>query len=42
MNVASAAAFAPSAMLPAYAATKAAVRMLSECLRAELCGAGIV
>jgi NAD(P)-dependent dehydrogenase (short-subunit alcohol dehydrogenase family)/pimeloyl-ACP methyl ester carboxylesterase len=41
VNVASAAAFAPSAMLPAYAATKAAVRMLSECLRAELAGTGI-
>ena len=40
-NIASAAAFAPSASLPAYAATKAAVRMLSECLRAELAGAGI-
>jgi len=41
VNIASAAAFAPSASLPAYAATKAAVRMLSECLRAELAGAGI-
>ncbi len=36
VNVASAAAFAPSAALPAYAASKAAVLMLSECLRAEL------
>ena len=41
VNIASAAAFAPSAMLPAYAATKAAVRMLSECLRAEFASAGI-
>ena len=41
VNIASAAAFAPSASLPAYAATKAAVRMLSECLRAELAGSGI-
>jgi NAD(P)-dependent dehydrogenase (short-subunit alcohol dehydrogenase family) len=41
VNIASAAAFAPSASLPAYATTKAAVRMLSECLRAELAGAGI-
>ncbi|MBV8195221.1 MAG: SDR family NAD(P)-dependent oxidoreductase [Candidatus Dormibacteraeota bacterium] len=36
VNVASAAAFAPSAILPAYSMTKAAVLMLSECLRAEL------
>lgn len=36
VNVASAAAFAPSAALPAYSASKAAVLMLSECLRAEL------
>jgi NAD(P)-dependent dehydrogenase (short-subunit alcohol dehydrogenase family) len=41
VNIASAAAFAPSPMLPAYAATKAAVRMLSECVRAELAGAEI-
>jgi len=41
VNIASAAAFMPSSMLPAYAATKAAVRMLSECLRAELASAGI-
>jgi NAD(P)-dependent dehydrogenase (short-subunit alcohol dehydrogenase family)/pimeloyl-ACP methyl ester carboxylesterase len=41
VNIASAAAFAPSAMLPAYSATKAAVRMLSECVRAELAGARI-
>ncbi len=36
VNVASAAAFHPSRILPAYATTKAAVLMLSECLRAEL------
>ncbi|WP_034521791.1 SDR family oxidoreductase [Actinomadura rifamycini] len=41
VNVASAAAFAPSRTLPAYATSKAAVLMLSECLRAELKGAGI-
>jgi NAD(P)-dependent dehydrogenase (short-subunit alcohol dehydrogenase family)/pimeloyl-ACP methyl ester carboxylesterase len=41
VNIASAAAFAPTAMLPAYSATKAAVRMLSECLRAELAPSGI-
>ena len=41
VNIASAAAFAPTAMLPAYSATKAAVRMVSECLRAELAPAGI-
>lgn len=41
VNVASAAAFTPSAMLSAYATTKAAVLMLSECLRAELAGSGI-
>lgn len=41
VNVASAAAFTPSRSLGAYAATKAAVLMLSECLRAELDGAGI-
>jgi NAD(P)-dependent dehydrogenase (short-subunit alcohol dehydrogenase family) len=41
VNMASASAYAPTALLPAYAATKAAVRMLSECLRAELAGAGI-
>jgi NAD(P)-dependent dehydrogenase (short-subunit alcohol dehydrogenase family)/pimeloyl-ACP methyl ester carboxylesterase len=41
VNVASAAAYTPSAMLPAYAATEAAVLMLSECLRAELATAGI-
>ena len=41
VNIASASAYAPSATFPAYATTKAAVRMLSECLRAELAGAGI-
>jgi NAD(P)-dependent dehydrogenase (short-subunit alcohol dehydrogenase family) len=41
VNIASAAAYAPAAFLPAYSTTKAAVRMLSECLRAELAGAGI-
>ena len=41
VNIASAASYAPSASLPAYAATKAAVWMLSECLRAELAGTGI-
>jgi NAD(P)-dependent dehydrogenase (short-subunit alcohol dehydrogenase family)/pimeloyl-ACP methyl ester carboxylesterase len=41
VNVASAAAFTPSRTLGAYAATKAAVLMLSECLRAELAGQGI-
>jgi NAD(P)-dependent dehydrogenase (short-subunit alcohol dehydrogenase family)/pimeloyl-ACP methyl ester carboxylesterase len=41
VNVASAAAFTPSRTLGAYAATKAAVLMLSECLRAELAGKGI-
>jgi NAD(P)-dependent dehydrogenase (short-subunit alcohol dehydrogenase family) len=41
INVASAAAFTPSRMLPAYATTKAAVLMLSECMRAELADFGI-
>jgi short-subunit dehydrogenase len=41
VNIASAASFAPSASLPAYATTKAAVRMFSECLRAELAASGI-
>lgn len=41
VNIASAAAFAPTAMLPAYSATKAAVRMLGDCLGAELAPAGI-
>ena len=38
VNIASAASYAPEPSLPAYSATKAAVRMLSECLRAELAG----
>jgi NAD(P)-dependent dehydrogenase (short-subunit alcohol dehydrogenase family) len=41
VNIASAAAFIPSAWLPAYSVTKAGVRMLSDCLRAELAGTGI-
>jgi NAD(P)-dependent dehydrogenase (short-subunit alcohol dehydrogenase family) len=41
VNVASAAAFQPSRALPAYGASKAAVLMLSESLRAELAGRGI-
>jgi NAD(P)-dependent dehydrogenase (short-subunit alcohol dehydrogenase family) len=41
VNIASLAAFAPSRTLPAYATSKAAVKMLSDCLRAELAGKGI-
>jgi NAD(P)-dependent dehydrogenase (short-subunit alcohol dehydrogenase family) len=41
VNVASAAAFTPSRTLGAYCATKAAVLILSECLRAELADKGI-
>ncbi len=41
VNVASAAAFLPSRMLPAYATSKSAVLMFSECLRAELADQGI-
>jgi NAD(P)-dependent dehydrogenase (short-subunit alcohol dehydrogenase family)/pimeloyl-ACP methyl ester carboxylesterase len=41
VNLASAAAFQPARDLPAYAASKAAVLMLSECLRAELGPHGI-
>lgn len=41
INVASAAAFTPSRTLPAYATTKAAVLMLTQCLRAELAREGI-
>ncbi|MFI5805618.1 SDR family oxidoreductase [Streptomyces sp. NPDC051561] len=41
VNTASAAAFQPSRALSAYSTTKAAVLMLSECLRAELAGQGI-
>lgn len=36
VNVASASAFAPSKSMPAYATTKSAVHMLTECLRAEM------
>ncbi|MCM1970942.1 SDR family oxidoreductase [Streptomyces sp. G1] len=41
VNIASAAAFQPSRVLPAYSTSKAAVLMLSECLRAELADQGI-
>lgn len=41
VNVASAAAYLPSKQLAAYAASKAAVAMMSDCLRAELAGSGI-
>jgi short-subunit dehydrogenase len=41
VNVASMAAFTPSRALPAYSTTKAAVLMLSECIRAELASSGI-
>jgi NAD(P)-dependent dehydrogenase (short-subunit alcohol dehydrogenase family)/pimeloyl-ACP methyl ester carboxylesterase len=41
VNTSSAAAFTPSRALPAYSTSKAAVLMLSECLRAELKGEGI-
>jgi short-subunit dehydrogenase len=41
VNTASAAAFTPTRSLPAYAASKAAVLMLSESLRAELLPHGI-
>jgi NAD(P)-dependent dehydrogenase (short-subunit alcohol dehydrogenase family)/pimeloyl-ACP methyl ester carboxylesterase len=41
VNLASAAAYSPSRILPAYSTTKAAVLMLSECMRAELAGSGI-
>jgi NAD(P)-dependent dehydrogenase (short-subunit alcohol dehydrogenase family) len=41
VNVASAAAFTPSRTYPAYATTKSAVLMLTECLRAELADAGV-
>ncbi|QXE35868.1 SDR family oxidoreductase [Streptomyces sp. GMY02] len=41
VNTASAAAYQPSKALPAYSTSKAAVLMLSECLRAELAGKGI-
>ncbi|GHH10149.1 short chain dehydrogenase [Streptomyces rubradiris] len=41
VNTASAAAYQPSRLLPAYSTSKAAVLMLSECLRAELAPRGI-
>ncbi|MFJ8348538.1 SDR family oxidoreductase [Streptomyces sp. NPDC094153] len=41
VNTASAAAYQPSKALSAYSTSKAAVLMLSECLRAELAGRGI-
>ncbi|MXM65684.1 SDR family oxidoreductase [Streptomyces sp. HUCO-GS316] len=41
VNIASAAAYQPSRTLPAYSTSKAAVLMLSECLRAELAGRSI-
>ncbi|MFI7152777.1 SDR family oxidoreductase [Nonomuraea sp. NPDC050022] len=41
INIASLAAFVPSRLLPAYSTSKAAVKMLSDCLRAELAGQGI-
>lgn len=41
VNIASAAAYSPSRIYPAYATSKAAVLMLTECLRAELEREGI-
>ncbi|MFV0128949.1 SDR family oxidoreductase [Streptomyces sp. HMX112] len=41
VNIASAAAFLPTRALPVYGTSKAAVLMLSQCLRAELAGRGI-
>ncbi|HEY4008305.1 MAG TPA: SDR family oxidoreductase [Pseudonocardia sp.] len=41
VNIASAAAYVPSRVLPAYATIKSAVLMLSECLRGELAEHGI-
>ncbi|MFA5938551.1 MAG: SDR family oxidoreductase [Sinimarinibacterium sp.] len=41
VNVSSGLAFLPTRLTPAYNTTKAAVQMLSECLRAELAGQGI-
>ncbi|MCX4994709.1 SDR family oxidoreductase [Streptomyces longwoodensis] len=41
VNTASAAAYLPSRTLPAYSTSKAAVLMLSECLRAELTERGV-
>jgi NAD(P)-dependent dehydrogenase (short-subunit alcohol dehydrogenase family)/pimeloyl-ACP methyl ester carboxylesterase len=41
VNIASAAAYLPTRVLPAYSTTKAAVLALSQCLRGELAEAGI-
>lgn len=41
VNISSAAGYTPSRILPAYSTTKAAVLMLSECMRAELADHGI-
>ncbi|MGN9785011.1 SDR family oxidoreductase [Nonomuraea sp. ZG12] len=41
VNIASLGAFTPSRALPAYSVAKAGVKMLSDCLRAELAGHGI-
>jgi short-subunit dehydrogenase len=41
INLASAAAYLPTRALPAYATTKSAVLMLTQCLRAELAEHGI-
>lgn len=41
VNLASAAAYLPSKVLAAYATSKAAVAMLSDCLRAELAESGV-
>ncbi|HJT02388.1 MAG TPA: SDR family oxidoreductase [Pseudonocardiaceae bacterium] len=41
VNIASAAAYLPTRSLPAYAATKAAVLALSQCLRGELARTGV-
>ncbi len=41
VNVASGLAYTPTRSLPAYATSKAAVLMLSDCLRAELAGSGV-
>ncbi|GAA3238639.1 SDR family NAD(P)-dependent oxidoreductase [Actinocorallia longicatena] len=41
VNIASAASYTPVRSLPSYCTTKAAVRMLSECMRADLASEGI-
>ncbi|WP_331767065.1 SDR family oxidoreductase [Embleya sp. NBC_00896] len=41
VNIASAAAYTPSKQLAAYATSKAAVAMMSDCLRAELASSGV-